>query len=188
MQRSLPLSLQQTHRRMNDKYIYRDRIYILTPEGERYFRAAFPSTKNQVIADHLGIHRNTVTRLAQTLGIEKDEEFLQKLRMANFTAIAKPRPQEFKDKMSAIRKRMYASERRRVLYGLPQQTNMVIRVSNYKERRQRIVFRYRMKRLGYIVPPDDFRTVYYDDNTPRARKAERHAPEIGISIKHISNF
>lgn len=51
---------------------------VLTPEQEKWLVAHFPTTYNDVCAEHLGISKRTVNRIASRLGLVKTRAFVRK--------------------------------------------------------------------------------------------------------------
>lgn len=59
--------------KFNKLYITDDNPYkrfVLTQQGEAYFRKYFPITDNDTIAQNLGCSKRAVVKFAQTLGIK----------------------------------------------------------------------------------------------------------------------
>lgn len=68
------------------------------------------------------------------------------------------------------RKKTLASEKRRVLFGLPQKTKLKVVASTHKK----VSFRHLLKKRGYIVERAA-RVIYYTENTNRSMKSENTA-------------
>lgn len=65
--------------KFNKLYITNDNPYkrfVLTQQGEAYFRKYFPVTDNDTIAQNLGCSKRAVVKFAQTLGIKKDATYI----------------------------------------------------------------------------------------------------------------
>ena len=81
----------------------------------------------QEMAERTGLNKHTITRIARELGLERTEEQLRDIR-------------------SRRRKELIQKERRRIIFGLDQRTNIKV-VSN----NQKIRLRGSLKRIGIPV-------------------------------------
>ena len=97
----------------------------------------YPNLSYQEMAERTGLHRETIRIIARELGLERTPEQLRKIR-------------------SRRRKELIQKERRRIICGLDQKTNIQV-VSNY----QKIRLRGSLKRLGYILGTDGHTFYYY---------------------------
>ena len=97
----------------------------------------YPNLSYQEMAERTGLHRETIRIIARELGLERTPEQLRKIR-------------------SRRRKELIQKERRRIIFGLDQKTNIKV-VSNY----QKIRLRGSLKRLGYILGTDGHTFYYY---------------------------
>ena len=97
----------------------------------------YPNLSYQEMAERTGLHRETIRIIARELGLERTPEQLRKIR-------------------SRRRKELSQKERRRIIFGLDQETNIKV-VSNY----QKIRLRGSLKRLGYILGTDGHTFYYY---------------------------
>ena len=97
----------------------------------------YPNLSYQEMAERTGLHRETIRIIARELGLERTPEQLRKIR-------------------SRRRKELIQKERRRIIFGLDQKTNIKV-VSNY----QKIRLRGSLKRLGYIIGTDGHTFYYY---------------------------
>ena len=97
----------------------------------------YPNLSSQEMAERTGLHRQTVRIIARELGLERTPEQLRKIR-------------------SRRRKELIQKERRRIIFGLDQKTNIKV-VSNH----QKIRLRSSLKRLGYILGTDGHTFYYY---------------------------
>ena len=96
----------------------------------------YPNLSYQEMAERTGLHRETIRIIARELGLERTPEQLRKIR-------------------SRRRKELIQKERRRIIFGLDQKTNIKV-VSNH----QKIRLRGSLKRIGYIIGTDGH-TFYY---------------------------
>lgn len=97
----------------------------------------YPNLSYQEMAERTGLHRETIRIIARQLGLERTPEQLRKIR-------------------SRRRKELIQKERRRIIFGLDQKTNIKV-VSNH----QKIRLRGSLKRLGYILGTDGHTFYYY---------------------------
>ena len=97
----------------------------------------YPNLSYQEMAERTGLHRETIRIIARELGLERTPEQLRKIR-------------------SRRRKELIQKERRRIIFGLDQKTNIKV-VSNH----QKIRLRGSLKRLGYIIGTDGHTCYYY---------------------------
>ena len=97
----------------------------------------YPNLSYQEMAERTGLHTETIRIIARELGLERTPEQLRKIR-------------------SRRRKELIQKERRRIIFGLDQKTNIKV-VSNY----QKIRLRGSLKRLGYILGTDGHTFYYY---------------------------
>ncbi len=97
----------------------------------------YPNLSYQEMAERTGLHTETIRIIARELGLERTPEQLRKIR-------------------SRRRKELIQKERRRIIFGLDQKTNIKV-VSNH----QKIRLRGSLKRLGYILGTDGHTFYYY---------------------------
>ena len=97
----------------------------------------YPNLSYQEMAERTGLHRETIRIIARELGLERTPEQLRKIR-------------------SRRRKELIQEERRRIIFGLDQKTNIKV-VSNH----QKIRLRGSLKRIGYIIGTDGHTFYYY---------------------------
>lgn len=97
----------------------------------------YPNLSYQEMAERTGLHRETIRIIARELGLERTQKQLREIR-------------------SRRRKELIQKERRRIIFGLDQKTNIKV-VSNH----QKIRLRGSLKRLGYIIGTDGHIFYYY---------------------------
>lgn len=97
----------------------------------------YPNLSYQEMAERTGLHRETIRIIARELGLERTQKQLREIR-------------------SRRRKELIQKERRRIIFGLDQKTNIKV-VSNH----QKIRLRGSLKRLGYIIGTDGHTFYYY---------------------------
>ena len=91
------------------------------------------------------------------------------------------RRREAKEKRAATMRELREREKRRVLFGLEQETRLKV-IAQPKEKR---TLKYRMKRKGYVCDKEHPGTLLYGPNTDRSRKMERSAAKWGIEVKPL---
>lgn len=172
-----------------------------TPEQIQYLIDNFANTKNADLSAHLNISIRSVNRLASQLGLSKSEEFLIQVRRESVEPLRlwhrlHPKPSGYRipnseqtlfrrgdtykhrygeeahrlahQKSVVSRNETIKKERRRILFGLPQQTNLNL----HRQPRKKVLFRYYLRKRGYIID-DDKRMAYYTDSTQRGERVER---------------
>lgn len=117
----------------------------------------YPNLSYQEMAERTGLHRETIRIIARELGLERTPEQLRKIR-------------------SRRRKELIQKERRRIIFGLDQKTNIKV-VSNH----QKIRLRGSLKRLGYIIGTDGH-TFYYYPGLRRHPIKESNGRVLGFSF------
>ena len=117
----------------------------------------YPNLSYQEMAERTGLHRETIRIIARELGLERTPEQLRKIR-------------------SRRRKELIQKERRRIIFGLDQKTNIKV-VSNH----QKIRLRGSLKRLGYIIGTDGH-TFYYYPGLRRHPVKESNGRVLGFSF------
>lgn len=172
---------------MNGEYVIRQKgrgrgtRVTFTPEAERYMAEQYPRTADKDTAALFGVTVTTVRLLARKMGLRKDPGYISGMR-GSFRVPERVR------KAAVTRARTVASERRRLIYGMPQRTRLRLCVSDPVRRRSRQAYRSRMKSKGYYVMEDGERVICYGDGTVRRPLAESHAASHGIRIMHISEY
>lgn len=117
----------------------------------------YPNLSYQEMAERTGLHRETIRIIVRELGLERTPEQLRKIR-------------------SRRRKELIQKERRRIIFGLDQKTNIKV-VSNH----QKIRLRGSLKRLGYILGTDGH-TFYYYPGLRRHPIKESNGRVLGFSF------
>ena len=97
----------------------------------------YPNLSYQEMAERTGMHKESIRMIARELGLERTQKQLREIR-------------------SRRRKELIQKERRRIIFGLDQKTNIKV-VSNH----QKIRLRGSLKRLGYILGTDGHTFYYY---------------------------
>ena len=174
------------------------------PRGsKKWLKENYANMSNKDVIEHLGIKKGVLARLKKELRLKKSEEFMNQAReqgratlkemgwppkgyaipnrekaWASLADRTKNRGEEWKNKISETVKKQFADEKRRVLFGLEQRTNRkVIKAPKYK-----LEHRYRMRKLGYIIPRGS-NIAYWNEETKRNESKERTAAKYGIKIE-----
>lgn len=124
-------------------------------DARAFILMEYPNLAYQEMAERTGLNKHTITRIARELGLERTEEQLRDIR-------------------SRRRKELIQKERRRIIFGLDQRTNIKV-VSN----NQKIRLRGSLKRLGYILGTDSHTFFYYPGLTRHPVK-EANGKELGF--------
>ena len=117
----------------------------------------YPNLSYQEMAERTGLHRETIRIIARELGLERTKKQLREIR-------------------SRRRKELIQKERRRIIFGLDQQTNIKV-VSN----NQKIRLRGSLKRLGYF-PATDGHTFFYYPGLRRHPVKEANGKTLGFTF------
>ena len=174
------------------------------PRGsKKWLKENYANMSNKDVMEHLGIKKGVLARLKKELRLKKSEEFMRQAReqgiatlkemgwppkgyaipnrekaWASLAERTKNRGENWKNKISETVKKQFADEKRRVLFGLEQRTNRkVIKAPKYK-----LEHRYRMRKLGYIIPRGS-NVAYWNEETKRNESKERTAAKYGIKIE-----
>ena len=126
-------------------------------DARAFILMEYPNLAYQEMAERTGLNKHTITRIARELGLERTEEQLRDIR-------------------SRRRKELIQKERRRIIFGLDQRTNIKV-VSN----NQKIRLRGSLKRIGYILGTDGHTFFYYPGLTRHLVK-EANGKELGFTF------
>ena len=145
----------------------------------------FPITNSQELADKMGISLYKLQYIARSHGIYKTHEYMSRIRTESMRAAYErdkdtergkhwfkkgydfrerfgDKADEIISKASEGLKRARRSDRRRVLFGLPQKYKFKIASGG----RKRVHQRYRLRKYGYHIDKGS-NVCYYDENTKR---------------------
>lgn len=185
--------------KFNKIYITDDNNYkrfVLTQQGEAYFKKYFPVTDNDTIARDLGCSRRTVVKFAQTLGLKKDASYISSCCRYAANCVSKSgfekflaggrnfhKTKKFKEMMQDIQEKVRRTRRMeyiRLLNGDSQRTNIRFREPYSAKRKW---YRTTMKRRHYIPETAKISLVfYYTDDTIRNLKVENNARKVGFTF------
>jgi hypothetical protein len=104
--------------------------------------------------------------------IPKSREYCFKPGESNLQRLGEAKNRQRVDKAHAKRNQTIACDRRRILFGLEQQTKMKLVASA----RCKIAYRHVLKKKGYVIARDG-KTAYYTDTTNRSAVMERTAAD-----------
>ena len=190
---------------MNTTFQPKPKRFVWTPEHDDILKERFQSEYLHKIAAHLGFSLSSVAKHARELGLRKDNptgrnrdarafvemEYtnLSYQEMAERTGMHKESiriiarelglertPEQYRTIRSRRRKELVQKERRRIIFGLDQKTNIKV-VSNLRK----IRLRGSLKRLGYIIGADGH-TFYYDSTLRRHPVREAHGKTFGFTF------
>lgn len=145
--------------------------YVLTPKQKAWLRKWHPITENKVLEQMSGYTHVTLARFIRELGLKKSGD--------GFNAIMQRKGKRLRE----LRKK----EKRRILYGLPQQTRMYTPLKKYNCAQHSC--RSRALEKGYILSSDCKEgspsrwIIYYDDETPRNEVFERNCNKNGFKVE-----
>lgn len=126
-------------------------------DARSFVQMEYHNLSYQEMAERTGMHKESIRIIARELGLERTEEQLRDIR-------------------SRRRKELVQKERRRIIFGLDQKTNIKV-VSNLRK----IRLRGSLKRLGYIIGADGH-TFYYDSILRRHPVREAHGKAFGFTF------
>lgn len=148
-----------------------------TEEQVRWIAEVYPCTKNAELCAVLGIGREALRMYVHRNGLRKSPEYL-KTQCRLYPGHKRSSTPEARAKISMKVRETIKSERRRVLFGLPQRTRLrVVRQNRGKTR-----YRYNMRQLGYLELPGEKNVLRYPSEQMRHRRAEANAARHGIRI------
>lgn len=131
--------------------------HVITPELIKKVMELLPEHTNGEIAEILQISTSSVRRVIEQYELRRTREQDAAIR-------------------SRIRSRLLTAERRRVLFGLDQQTRLKV-FSNQEKN----ILRGLLRRLNYHVIRNDM-TILYDKNTSRNETYEMRGVKLGLSF------
>lgn len=175
---------------------------VLTERQEKWLAKHFKHTKNEIIAEKLGVSLRSVPRLARKRGLTKSKQFVKKCQtaakeaayasnLANGTfppkgfaipgrekyqfqkgeslvaRIGAKKNEERKLKSVASRNATIRREKARIVFGLPQKTNLRL----VRQDRKKCYFRNALRKKCYVVDETN-RIVMWNDDTIRSKRME----------------
>ena len=138
--------------------------------------------QNEAAAKAKESHLNNGTYNPKGFKIPRSEEFQFKKGVTSLQRLGAKREKERIAKSMETRKQLYKVERARVLFGLPQQTKLVV------SRKPPIVRsrRYYLKQRGYIIERGS-NIVYYNSETRRSLSMEQR-PRTGFTFLPLQPY
>lgn len=161
------------------KYNPHPRQALLTEEQIQWLIEKFPSCHTEWIAEQLHVGKSTVIRLARKYHVLKNKEYLAQIHEEWRIKAYDP---EIRARNANSIRQTREREKRRILYGLPQQTKLQI-----GQNRKKYACKWNMiSDRGYISGGKNIDIIYYDENTRRSKEREERAMTFGFEIKeHI---
>lgn len=178
---------------------------VLSEDEIQYLKDNYAVTKNKYLMSRLGIGKTSLVKLSKELGLSKIPNYREvfgKVAGKYTDGRANNRPsdtaiknsheklrklwcdKEFRERravaQSASQKARLKSERRRVIFGLEQQTAWKV----FAAPRAKSDCRYRLRQNGYIIGHDE-NVAYYTDATRRVSRTEDTAKKYGIKIQKL---
>lgn len=153
-----------------------------TAEQVRWIAEVYPCTKNAELCAALGIGRGALINHARRNGLQKSPEYL-KTQCRLYPGHKRSSTPEARAKISMKVRTVIKSERRRVLFGLPQRTRLRV----VRQNRGKVRYRYNMRQLGYLELPGEKNGLRYPSEEMRHRRAEANAARHGIKIMPIGD-
>lgn len=135
---------------------------VICPQLIDAVRDMMEQYSNNEIAARLEISVATVRRVLSNYNLSRTREQESTIR-------------------SRLRKELIIAERRRVLFGREQKTNIKVFTN-----RERNVLRSNLRRCGYIVIRNDM-TVYYNSSTRRNETFEERGKKVGLSFAPLTD-
>lgn len=126
--------------------------------------ALYRTHTRREVAAMLGLTSGTVGTIVRRLRLWHDDDTLERITAMKRANFAKTKTAEAQRKAGETRKRIYRSELRQVLQGLPQRTNMKVSV---RPQKMIMAMTNLRNKYGYLPDPDDDETLLYDENTRR---------------------
>ena len=146
----------------------------LTDEQIMYIRKNFANTRNQDLADHLGVSKSAVCNIAHRFCLHKSKEHDHNMGSKAGKAawasgnifIIKITPEIIEKKVTTY-KNIIRQERARVAFGLPQKTKIKVK----RQPRKKCDHRFYLKSRGYILDEKNF-IAYWTNETKRSLRLE----------------
>lgn len=123
--------------------------------------ALYPENSSKEISEKTGISISSVHRIAASLGLKKTKEQVLLIQ-------------------SRIRNSMIQDEKRRIIFGMGQKTNIKVVTDRKKH-----TIKYRLRRRGYLIGNNKDH-LFYTDQTPRNIHYEEMGKKHGLSFERIS--
>mgnify|MGYP002865550380 CR=1 FL=1 len=163
--------------------------HYLTQEQIDYIRRNFANTPNKELAKSLGISSSAISNIQRKYHLTKSREHTKAMHRLSGLASADSWGKieltpEVLAKRAASFKKTWHTERARVLFGLPQKTQIHIKKWSTEKVRQN----YYLRKRGYIIDEANL-IAYYTEKTHRAKRLEAipRGKKVG-SIKPFYDF
>ena len=143
-----------------------------------------PHMTYKEMAEKFGYCESNWAHLARKMGIKCSEEKKKRTQERRRNAINEVKNRDgYWGKISDIMRKKWRMEYFRVRSGMPQQTNLYLR--QVGKGAYSIIYKY-IRDRGYIQDENDFKTLYYDDNTKRSNVEKKMAEKYKLKILPIS--
>lgn len=182
-----------------------------TDDKKRMLQEGYNRKTNRMLAEELGVSVHTLVKYARSMGLTKIRPVRMRDVIANvvcfmfhfnsYTEMAHAvgmsvrtiarivlehgLVRTFEEEWSIrsrIRRELIRRERRHMLFGLPQDTNLKV-VSN----KPRLMLKVRLRAIGYMEHPYA-NIFYYHEKMKRHPIRERNGEALGIRFYHISEL
>ena len=173
----------------------------LTEEQIEWIKSNYANTKNDAIQVALGIGRGVLYGIVHRYGLKKSRAFMAEMAQyasekakeshilhgtypkkgtTRWQEMSEEKRKEARRKAGETRRRIIQDEKRRILYGLEQKTNINVLAMS----KQKSTLRSNMASVNkYIRVPHKTDVIYYDENTKRSKIREQRALEMGMEVK-----
>ena len=136
------------------------------------------------MAEKFGYCESNWAHLARKMGIKSSEEKKKRTKERRRNAINELKKREgYWKEFSEMMRKKWRMEYFRVRSGMPQQTNLYLR--QVGRGAYSIIYKY-IRDRGYIQDENDFKTLYYDNNTKRSNVEKKMAEKYKLKILPIS--
>ena len=136
------------------------------------------------MADKFGYDQSYWSSLARRYGIKNSKEKAERIAENKRKALGNVKKREgYWKEFSEMMRKKWRMEYFRVRSGMPQQTNLYLR--QVGRGAYSIIYKY-IRDRGYIQDENDFKTLYYDNNTKRSNVEKKMAEKYKLKILPIS--
>lgn len=136
------------------------------------------------MADKFGYDQSYWSSLARRYGIKNSKEKAERIAENKRKALGNVKKREgYWKEFSEMMRKKWRMEYFRVRSGMPQQTNLYLR--QVGRGAYSIIYKY-IRDRGYIQDENDFKTLYYDNNTKRSNVEKKMAEKYKIKFLPIS--
>lgn len=141
--------------------LWKENRYGKDYDARAFIEMEFNNLSYAEMAERLNMSRNGVWKIAKELGLIRTDE-------------------QKKAILSRKRIELVKAERRRVIWGIDQKTDLKV-VCN----RPRLSLKQKLRQCGYIVTPGD-NIIYYDKDLRRRPRREANGIKLGLKFMPLS--